>query len=682
MTVNTGDSRFDGTIAPAKVTTGGGTPGGTTLKYTIPAVTATVTNQGAATGTINLTLASFPGFESGDTVALPAGLGLAYGSGTVTLTGANSGAKTISYAAAQFNTTNPTTRLGTTVTVTTASAHGLKTGNTVNISGFGGAQACYNVGNTTVTGVPTGTTFTFSVPSTCTPGNGGNGKISLVTAASTAASGTATLSTTPTISGSGTVTVPLYINSAVSPAGSATVTDTPALSVAGNFTYGTNGPWMPAAGQVGNARGTSGFPTPDVINTTTTLHPGTYYGGICLGSANGTDCTGTDCAAGSGASTKAYNPAVQTNVMPGSINATQTNIPIKWTGAAANPPDPVSNGDTIQIDSEQMTVTAVGPPTYSGGGNKNGAATLTVTRAVNGTTGAMHNNNVAVMQVLPPPAPVTVTLQQGVYIMAGGGFHICGNITLSAPHVMIYNTNDPSSPLTTYGKVGQIEINTTGTVTLGPQTLDQDPLYAGFTIFEDRSQVVDPPTFNPTAYGAAQSLASSITATDVTFKVNGTTPTIYPGNVISIDSELMMVTAVTYGTGFTTVTVTRGYGTTSPAMHSASTAVKSVTYGGDNCDGKANKALSGDHTLMDISFLSAGDPPGGFPLDNISGTIYAAGPRADFENAMFGNANLAVISSCIFIDGGSVPPGLPAADFEFQPNGGSGLAGVTESLSE
>jgi hypothetical protein len=67
---------------------------------------------------------------------------------------------------------------------------------------------------------------------------------------------------------------------------------------------------------------------------------------------------------------------------------------------------------------------------------------------------------------------------------------------------------------------------------------------------------------------------------------------------------------------------------------------------------------------------------------NISGTIYAAGPRADFENAMFGNANLTVISSCIFIEGGSVPPGLPAADFNLDPGGGNELAGVTESVIE
>ena len=80
-----------------------------------------------------------------------------------------------------------------------------------------------------------------------------------------------------------------------------------------------------------------------------------------------------------------------------------------------------------------------------------------------------------------------------------------------------------------------------------------------------------------------------------------------------------------------------------------------MTYGGDTCDSKANDALGGDHSDMDISFVAAGSLPGGQPLDNVSGTIYAAGPRADFENALFGSANLAVLASCIFIDSGDVP---------------------------
>jgi hypothetical protein len=269
-------------------------------------------------------------------------------------------------------------------------------------------------------------------------------------------------------------------------------------------------------------------------------------------------------------------------------------------------------------------------------------------------------------------------------------------MALDAPNVLIYNTNDPSAPAATYGKVGQIEINTTGTVTLGPQSVNDDPLYGGFVIFEDRAQVVDSPTFKALAYIPAQSLVSAITNSDQTFDVNGASGTIYPGNVICFGAiagascqaagdELMMVTAVANHSGSTTVTVTRGYDGTTQQAWSAGTAVRSVTYGGDTCDSKAGKALGGDHTKMDIAFLGAGNPPGppaGFPLDNVSGTIYAAGPRADFENAMFGDANLAVITSCIFVDGGSVPPGLPAADFEFDPGGGSFLAGVGEGLSE
>ena len=88
-------------------------------------------------------------------------------------------------------------------------------------------------------------------------------------------------------------------------------------------------------------------------------------------------------------------------------------------------------------------------------------------------------------------------------------------------------------------------LNTTGTVLLGPETRVKDPLYAGFTIFQDRDQVVDPPTFSPTAYGAAQTLAAR-SRFDEQFNVNGesfdvvrretatTASAICPGNVISI----------------------------------------------------------------------------------------------------------------------------------------------------
>ena len=50
---------------------------------------------------------------------------------------------------------------GTTVTITTPSAHGLQEGNSVTISGFTGAAAGYN-GTFVVTSVPTLTTFTYT----------------------------------------------------------------------------------------------------------------------------------------------------------------------------------------------------------------------------------------------------------------------------------------------------------------------------------------------------------------------------------------------------------------------------------------------------------------------------------------------------------------------------------------
>jgi Flp pilus assembly protein TadG len=69
------------------------------------------------------------------------------------------------------------------------------------------------------------------------------------------------------------------------------------------------------------------------------------------------------------------------------------------------------------------------------------------------------------------------------YIMAGGGLKVCGSSSLDAPNVMIYNTQDPSHP-TGNGALDQIKVNTTGSVTLGPQT---SGIHKGLTIFEDPS---------------------------------------------------------------------------------------------------------------------------------------------------------------------------------------------------
>jgi hypothetical protein len=180
----------------------------------------------------------------------------------------------------------------------------------------------------------------------------------------------------------------------------------------------------------------------------------------------------------------------------------------------------VQNGDMIQINTEKMLVTGVS------------GTTLTVERAQAGSNVAAHNSGAEIKELpitgttgtaLSPAAcgvpsgavtmqPGTyyggvcigatsgtrcdnncdtgtarVTLTPGTYIMAGGGFHVCGSSTLSAPNVMIFNTNDPSYTTAAPGATDQIELNTSGSVTLGPQTAGP---YAGLTIFEPATRAV------------------------------------------------------------------------------------------------------------------------------------------------------------------------------------------------
>ncbi|HJQ73395.1 MAG TPA: hypothetical protein VJ814_00815, partial [Gaiellaceae bacterium] len=226
-------------------------------------------------------------------------------------------------------------------------------------------------------------------------------------------------------------------------------------------------------------------------------------------------------------------------------------------------------GDIIQIDSEAFTVTAVNA----------GPKTLNVTRGTYNTTPATHLNKAPVLMVLSAsaPPPPTVTLAKGVYIMAGGGFSVCGAGAVSAPQgVMIYNTNDPASSASTYGTLGPVNINTAGSVHLGPMN---DGIYAGMTIFQDRS----------------------------------------------------------------------------------------LTLNGGTCPGKA-----GTPADWDIALQSAAPLPVSGELGSISGTIYAPHLRSLFGDTMSGTATLAIITSCIYINGAT-------STFNFDANPGQ-LAGVTAGL--
>jgi hypothetical protein len=313
-------------------------------------------------------------------------------------------------------------------------------------------------------------------------------------------------------------------------------------------------------------------------------------------------CLGT--AYGTAASYSPTKPKLAAN-----ITAAQTTI----TATAAVP----QTGDVIQIDSEMMLVTAGG-----------GTTTLTVQRAVNGTTAATHNSGKEIKKVpvstvgtaaAPSPceipsgtvtltpgtyyggicigapsgsacgsnvggtctttssATANVTLSPGTYIMAGGGFFVCGSSTLSAPNVMIYNTQDPSNTSGS-GAIDQVALNTTGSVSLGPQT---SGIYRGLTVFEDTALSVAPSS---------------------------------------------------------------------------------------NCDSKKNTSTSWDIALQSMASTGANGA-----LGSVSGTIYAAGPYAEFTDSVSGTANLAVLTSCILIAGGT-------STFDFQSGGlfGVGLGQVNQ----
>jgi Tfp pilus assembly protein PilX len=303
--------------------------------------------------------------------------------------------------------------------------------------------------------------------------------------------------------------------------------------------------------------GTAANPAPCVYTSgTVTLSPGTYYGGICIGSLSSSDCDGANCS--TAGTTAAYSPAVTLNA---AITATATSAPIKWTSGS----DPVAVNDVIQVDSEQMLVTAITPVTST-------TATLTVTRAQNGTTGAAHNSGKAVSKYTAPPH-VSATFQPGVYILAGGGLRVCGASTLSAPNVLIYNTQDPTQSTGT-GALDQIELDTTGSVSLGPQT---SGAYEGLTIWQD--------------------------------------------------SGLALDTA-------------------------------------DSCNSRNNTSSPTQTQIneYDIAFLSAASTGANGSLGSVSGSIYAPANRADFVEGLSGTANLAVLSSCIMINGGN-------STFAFNPTG-------------
>lgn len=661
VTVALGDPRFNGTYT---VTTGPGAANGTTFKYTIPQPSVNITNGDVSGGTFTLTTASGPPIENGDTVGVSTGF-LAYDNAAATASSVNTGNHTFVYAPGTFQNSSWSFNLGDhTAHLATASAHGLQVGDVITVSGFGGAQACMNVTNKPVLTVPGPTTFSYQAPTTCSPGASGANKatITLVTA-SRPLSGTVSLTTasvpvSPTCSNC--ITAPAFITAGTAASGSTTLWDSAMVVSGGTFLPW----WMPTLTGIADANslpGSPNNPAPRLISSgNVPLQPDTYYGGICIGAGSFTDCSnagGTKHCLAAGGTTDTTQPYANPVKVATSDQTGDENDP-NFDRLIVDDVSSMQVGDVIAIDDEEELVTGPGA-----NGNTPTGTTLTVARAYNGTEEAVHTVNTPVLQVVQTPngtpyaggktlgadiltntsapititlnsnsgigmndviqigteamtvtfvyadgkrldvnrgsynttptthkkgavvlqvldassPPPTVTLAKGVYIMAGGGFSVCGAANVFAPQgVLIYNTNDPAH-LAGNGLLGQVDINTAGNVRLHPM---DDGDYAGMTIFQDRNLAL------------------------------------YPGV---------------------------------------------------SCDAKGKDTTANQ---WDIALQSAAPLPSSGELGSITGTIYAAGTRADFGDTMSGTSNLAVITSCIYINGAN-------STFTHDPGG---LFGASASL--
>ena len=342
--VNISDPRFDGTFTVTAV------PSNTTFRYRAGSA---VTNRVLTGGTVTLTTSSAHGLVTGNSVVVS--INDPRFDGTFPIT-AVSTSTSLSYAAPSIATTSWSVAGNVATLTATTPPHGLAVGDAVIVT-YTGGQAFLS-GTYTLTAV---TANTFSYALTYANGSGGqNGTAQLATAASAPATGLATLATMAAITTSGTVVVPDGLSVTVQRAFLGTTAAAPSANAAILLVTGT-------------PTGVAASPAPCVVSSgTVTLWPGTYYGGIDIGSS-GAACT------------------------------------------------PSSTGNA------------------------------------------------------------QVTLAPGTYIMAGGGLRVCGSSALLAPNVLIYNTNNAAQP-SGNGAIGQVLLNTTGSVALGPQTGGQ---YQGLTIFQN-----------------------------------------------------------------------------------------------------------------------------------------------------------------------------------------------------
>ena len=227
--------------------------------------------------------------------------------------------------------------------------------------------------------------------------------------------------------------------------------------------------------------------------------------------------------------TRAYNgtsSAAHSNAAAVSKVSLPTRIRVTNTGSSSS----VTSGDTIEIDSEQMTVQSV----TASGSNWD----LTVTRGVNSTIAA-HAANTVVYDVVPdttiqvtnPTAASSVSMGDTIQIAnVGGGNEQMLVTAVNAGAANIWNLT--------------VTRNTSG---------------AG-----------------EAAHALGAAVLQVVPDTVITVTNSGTTSSVSSGDTIQIDSEQMLVTGVASVTGGWNLTVQRHYNSTTEVTHAVNAPVTQV----------------------------------------------------------------------------------------------------------
>ena len=206
--------------------------------------------------------------------------------------------------------------------------------------------------------------------------------------------------------------------------------------------------------------------------------------------------------------------AINNTTLSANVNNTQTTLTVP-SGSG------IANNDVIQIDSEQLKVTAQS--------TTGGTTTLTVTRGVNGTTAVNHNSGAQVGET-------TITVASGVGIPNGALLYIDSEdmqVTAGGGTTSLSVTRGANGTTAASHSNGAQVVNTTVTTLSAPIT-----------------------TTTQTTIGVTSGAG------------------IANGAVLVIESEEMLVTA---GGGTTTLTVTRGVNTTTAASHVSASRVSKTT---------------------------------------------------------------------------------------------------------